>query len=310
MPDAYFLRKISISRVDIESIPFPDGNPGYIFFVVVWWSWGAAKERPEYFWDDDLGNLFADRAAAEKFAERFKFGSTATTEIYDTETARYIVDAGYFGIPEFEEDHLLPAYQILFDFNISSKIALATSRNTIKIISIDRAKKLKGVHGELWPAAANYEYCLQTFDPSHPAFIASECLFHFHITDEQYWVGYKLRDLEIILSQVEHELFKDRARKRTAGKGGADHKKGQRLERIVDLVGRMETLFMDNPMARGMTPEELADHALRNVDIPLWSEGRGQISNYLSEVRSGSHGEDLKNRYFALFPAQAHKPLT
>lgn len=310
MRDAYPLRNKSISRVYIESIPFPDGNPGHTFFVVVWWRWGAAKERPEYFWQDDIGNLFKNRSAAEKFAKRFKVGSNENPEIYDKETARAIVDAGHFGIPEFEEDHLLPAYQTLFDFKISSVIALSTSRGTITTISIDRAKELRKAHGELWPAAANYEFCLQTFDPSHPAFIASECLFHFHITDEQYWVGYKLRDLQLILSQVEHELSQERARKRNAGKGGADHKKGRRLERIVDLVGRMEALFMENPMARAMQPEELADHAVRNVNTPLWSEGRGQVTNYLTEVRCGDHGEDLKSRYFALFPAQAPKPLS
>ena len=72
----------------------------------------------------------------------------------------------------------------------------------------------------------------------------------------------------------------------------------------------MEALFINNPMARGMTPEELADHALRNVNTPLWGEGRGQVTNYLSEVRCGDHGKNLKKRYLVLFPAQAPKPLT
>lgn len=82
---------------------------------------------------------------------------------------------------------------------------------------------------------------------------------------------------------------------------------GKRLERINALMGVMETLVAESPRIVRIGAGNLAQMACEDAtqaNPALWSQGAGQIEEYLGIIRRGEAGEDLKARYFALFPTK------
>lgn len=295
------VRSTEVSRVTVRRFPGHEEK----WMVKIKRKVGLARVENETL-------IFQTEIEARSAADRYRslsIGGGADDKAR-LEEARAIVDTPEEFQPICGDDKMFLAWHVLREAGIADATGISTLDTVSEFLGSARISALKEQYGDSWSAAAEFEYCLMKVPADSPAFIASASLFAFFCQQDDFAAGYLLRDLEFAVSRVEDELSKQRARSRKAGRGGADHKKGRRLERIVDLVGRMEALFMDNPMARAMQPEELADHAVRNVNTPLWSEGRGQVTNYLTEVRCGDHGEDLKSRYFALFPAQAPKPLS
>jgi hypothetical protein len=85
---------------------------------------------------------------------------------------------------------------------------------------------------------------------------------------------------------------------------------GKRLERMTALVEFMERLAASNPAMLRTGPLALATLACEDAtsDNPgLWSQGAGQIEEYLGMIGRGEAGDELKARYFAMFPAK-HRP--
>jgi hypothetical protein len=55
---------------------------------------------------------------------------------------------------------------------------------------------------------------------------------------------------------------------------------------------------------------QLALETAEESDPYLWRQGKGQVQEYLGEIRRGEAGDAMKARYFALFPAKPPKQLS
>lgn len=102
--------------------------------------------------------------------------------------------------------------------------------------------------------------------------------------------------------------------KRQAAAG--DKSRELRKKRRLNLLTNMEALAGRNPdMAELLGPHGLAKLALETCikeNAAMWTQGPGQVAEYLGEIRRGEAGPDMKGRYQALFgdkPAKRFKGL-
>lgn len=103
----------------------------------------------------------------------------------------------------------------------------------------------------------------------------------------------------LALAGQEHEA---NARKRLRASGEASSK--MRAARMESLLDHMETLAKENPALARLGPDALASLATEDAsasDPHLWSQGRGQVSEYLGCIRRGEAGAQARKRYAAIF---------
>lgn len=275
--------------------------------VVVWRKYGLAREEPEYIAGED-------EAHAREVAARYVIGEQGEADLPTDpserlQESREIVDNPESYLPACGEAEFLLAWHVLRDAGVTCPDGVSTSDPVIDFIGPDRLEDLQNRFGDAWTAAAEFEFCLSNFPTSSPVYIAAACLFYLQVRGDGYSAGYLLRDLEFAMHGVEAAAEKFIRRSRNAGAKGRESSARKRLQRITDLIGRMEAIVRANPIAAVMAPKDVAAYALRDADMSLWSQGRGQVSDYLGEARRGEVGEDLQNRYLALFPEKAPKRL-
>ncbi len=127
--------------------------------------------------------------------------------------------------------------------------------------------------------------------------------------DLGYQTGRLYSEFQVKDGIEEHALagmqFEDTIAKRAHSGGKASTEK--RMKRMTSLVDCIERLAADNPAVVKFGPQQVArvacEEAVAN-DPALWSQGAGQVEEYLGQIRRGEAGDELKARYFALFPAQ------
>lgn len=126
--------------------------------------------------------------------------------------------------------------------------------------------------------------------------------------DHGYQLGRQYSEYQVKRDIEEDALagrsFDEWKAKRAQGAGVASA--GNRLKRITALLSQMEILLAESAAVARFGPEALAKLACEdavNADPALWSQGAGQVLEYLGEIRRGEVGDDLKARYFAMFPA-------
>ncbi|MFV1592634.1 hypothetical protein VWZ88_08680 [Phaeobacter sp. JH20_36] len=184
---------------------------------------------------------------------------------------------------------------------------LKLTKAVLASVGKQRVGELKAKHGENWEAAVTYEYCLLNLPHSSPAFIAAAYQFNWYITGDEFKAGYLWRDLECITSGIELEALKAIEMRQKAGKKGSQSSAKARNRRILSLLIGMEATARRNPdiIKLGITPlAELGLVGAIEADPKLWSQGRGQMEEYLGEMKRGEAGKDIQARYLALLPAK------
>jgi hypothetical protein len=74
----------------------------------------------------------------------------------------------------------------------------------------------------------------------------------------------------------------------------------------------MEKVCQRNPDIAKLGEGPISELALREAiqkDASLWSQGKGQVQEYLGEIRRGEAGPDLQSRYLAHFGSKPPKRL-
>jgi hypothetical protein len=97
-----------------------------------------------------------------------------------------------------------------------------------------------------------------------------------------------------------------------AGASGGKASKSNRKARVADLLSGLERIIAASPREAKYGAKAVADELveeLAEANPKLWSEGKGQIDQYLGELRRGDAGPDLKARYLALFHPKPPKRL-
>lgn len=173
-----------------------------------------------------------------------------------------------------------------------------------------RVDMLKNTHGDNWCAAAVFEYCLFNLPHTSPAYIAAACEYHYYITGDEFSAGYLLRDLECLSMGVESEAAKAISMRKKAGAEGSKKSTQARERRRANLMDNMEAVAARNPDLSKLGPDVIAALALEiccEADPNLWSQGGGQIDEYLGEIRRGEAGPEMQDRFRAIFPMKPPK---
>ena len=100
--------------------------------------------------------------------------------------------------------------------------------------------------------------------------------------------------------------YEEIKQKRAAASGQKSAK--SRASRIKSLLIQMEKLAQNNPAFIRLGATHLAALAVEDAsseDPALWSQGKGQLEEYLGELRRGEAGSKLQERYLKLFPTKS-----
>jgi hypothetical protein len=173
-----------------------------------------------------------------------------------------------------------------------------------------RVDELKERFGDNWEVAAAYEYCLLMLPHNSPAFIAASYRYAHYISEDDFSAGYYWRDLEVLFYGVEAEATRAIETRRKAGAGGSKKSAQAREDRRSALMSAIENVAQENPAFVRLGEAGLARLALDDAvqaNPTLWKQGKGQVEEYLGEIRRGEAGQDLKERYQALFGRKAPK---
>lgn len=187
------------------------------------------------------------------------------------------------------------------------KVSYRTSPKVLEYLGDKRIKKLKSLHAENWTCAAEFEYCWLNFPHTSLAYIAAAYQFHYYIIQDDFASGYLLRDLEMLSMGVEAEAIKSFSMRKKAGEAGSKKSAEARSRRVTSLIGNMETIVERNPDISQLGCEAVAklalDLCIKN-EPRLWVQGRGQLNEYLGEIRRGEAGVEVKERFQVLFPSK------
>jgi hypothetical protein len=200
------------------------------------------------------------------------------------------------------------AFDVLDDAGLTSFVD-GVSDIVLDSLGRQRIQQVKGLFGENWKVAAVFEYCWLHLPQSSPAYIAALYQFHYYITGDDFAAGYLWRDLETLVHGVEAAAINSLEMRKKAGLAGSEKSAQAREARRSALMDEMECLTQRNPDFAKLRPEQVAELALDSCveKAPaLWRQGRGQVAEYLGELRRGEAGPELKARFEQVFGA---KPL-
>lgn len=225
---------------------------------------------------------------------------------------RQILDSKFpFGVCAGDDDSPL-AFDMLIDAGIYDRGYGLLSKAVSDYLGKQRIGELKNRFGENWSVAAAFEYCWLELPHTSPAFIAASYQYHHYITQDDFSAGYHWRDLEILAHRVEAEATKALETRKRAGTGGSAKSMQARENRREAFMIALETVAQRNPDLIKLGEKHLASLALTIAveDNPtLWRQGKGQMIEYLGEIRRGEAGTDMKKRYQTLFGDKPPKRL-
>ena len=187
---------------------------------------------------------------------------------------------------------------------------LNTSQHILEALGSQRTKQLSELYGENWQVVARFQYCFNNLPHSSLAYIAAAHDFCYYILEDDFKAGYLLRDLEVLLHGVEETASKTIATRQKAGQSGSRQSARAKAERRAALFEKVSILIERNPDIAKFGDEAVAKLALEdceNENPSLWKQGRGQVSDYLGEIRRGDAGPDMQKRYQAIFGSKPPK---
>ncbi|MCD1620521.1 hypothetical protein K7H20_20885 [Salipiger manganoxidans] len=260
---------------------------------------------------------FLDEKSASDFQKRYFVGREIESDLFTPDEiqkklrfVREVID-GAFPIGVAAGDAEVPlAYDVLASCGIYDKEYGPVSKAVLNFIGKDRFYDLKERFGENWEAVAIYEYCWANFPHSSAAFVAASYKYHHYITGNDFSAGYHWRDLEVLVHDVEREAKKAIETREKAGKGGSKASAKSRELRQLAIMAAIEDVVKRNPDISALGESAIAQLAVAKAtetDSKLWRQGKGQVLEYLGEIRRGEAGSDLQARYKAVFSTEPLK---
>lgn len=252
--------------------------------------------------------FFIDQAELDTFLQNNKIGQELAGNIgmerFNQEfVQKFVSPDTEFGISAGDQENPL-AFEVLGDAGIYTHRYGTLSEEVEESLGNDRLNELKASFGDNWTVAAVFEYCFTHLPHSSPAFVAASYQFHHYITEDDFSAGYHWRDLEVLVYGVEQTAQKSIDRSKKAGLSGSKKSADARNLRRASIIDAMEKVCHRNPDIANLGEAPLTELALReaiHTNASLWSQGKGQVQEYLGEIRRGEAGTDLQVRYVALF---------
>lgn len=308
------VKSVSIDHVLKDNPLFPKGAfyntevPLEVWLVRISFRDGMKPEQSTF-------KICDSQKEAQKIASTYQIGEemrSIVEEVWETlgvEALRDAIDRRVFPMMGPDEDRYL-VWKTLVDAEVIAPNGVYSSTKISDFLGRDRIDDLQKIHTDNWRVAAEFEYCWQNYHHSSPVFIAAACNFKYYIEGNEYAAGYLLRDLEILVHGVEAEALKAQETRRRAGGAGGATSRTARAKRRTDLFAKMETLSEQNPAFVRLGAEQVAKLALedcQHANPALWRQGKGQVNDYLGEIRRGEAGDDMRARFQALFGTEPPK---
>lgn len=308
-----FVIGVSITCIQPGDALFPskvfaeNEEPGDVWLVSVQMRTGLLRESTRLFY------CYSEEEANDK-AAHYAIGSEvddwSEPEILKSEENRRailqsIFDSGVSpGTGAAGDEHSPLAISILEEAGVYD--GNQVSQTVLDYLGEQRVDHLTSRHGENWQVAAAFEYCFISLPPSSPASIAAVYQYHQYVSGDEFAAGYYWRDLEFAAAGVEAEAVKALETRKKAGEKGREASSKARTRRIASLLTGIETTARRNPDIVKL-PKALVALGLEEAtkaDPKLWKQGRGQIDEYLGEMRRGEAGKEVQARYLALLPVR------
>lgn len=197
------------------------------------------------------------------------------------------------------------AFDVIFEAGLTRESFGSASDEVLNFLGEERISELQTMFEEEWETAGIFEFCCFNLPRSSPAYAAAAHMYHFYITGDDFAAGFHWRDMEIMVHEVEENAQKAIEARKKAGEAGSRISTKSRNLRITDLLDQIETVVAANPDVSLLglgTVAKLAVQKCVALQPKLWSQGAGQVSEYLGEISRGEAGDDLKARLNALFP--------
>lgn len=260
-------------------------------------TFGDQVQLNNFLQDNQLGKDLADKKGIDHLSKEF--------------VQKLISSGSQLGVAAGDSDASL-AFDVLGDAGIYAGRHGPLSEEVKESLGQERLQEIQASFGNNWKVAAAFEYCFLQLPQSSPAFVAAFHQFHYYITEDDFSAGYLLRDLEVLVHRVEETAQKAIDRSKKAGHSGSKKSKQARTLRRAKIMDAMETICQRNPDIVNLGEDPISKLALNEAiqkDASLWSQGRGQVREYLGEIRRGEAGPDLQRRYAALFVRKPPKRL-
>lgn len=223
---------------------------------------------------------------------------------YQPLIARWMRTGSFLGISAGDTESPL-ALDILSSAGINKKNYGGISDEVLEYLGPGRIEDIKREFGKNWEVAAALEYAWIKLPHSSPGYIAALYSYHFYISGDDFSAGYFWKDLEFMASEVEQTAIAAIEARKRAGISGSIISRQARSDRRVSLLAGIETLSDRNPdIVRLLQPDDVAKMALEEcvrMSPNLWTQGKGQITEYLAEIRRGEAGHEMQLRFEAVF---------
>ena len=256
--------------------------------------------------------IFSSQDEAQIFSSRYPVGEVVREGLFDSPpplqdfVRREIDQVSTHGFASPADPESFLVYEALQRGGITEQLGEEPSNAVQEFLGSARIEELKTIHGGVWSKCAEFEYCRLKLPHSSPAYVASACRFHYYVTQDDFSAGYFLRELESLAMGVEAEAIRSREMRKNAGKRGSENSSDARKKRILSLMEALETVAERNPDVLKMLGVKqllaLATGEAVKRAPQLWTQGQGQVEEYLGEIRRGEAGESLLKRYLSLFP--------
>lgn len=307
-------RKTIVERVKIRPVPphkakirlpFEEGEePEVVWEIMTTTRTGSLPSRL------DLSYCISEEAA-NAHAQKFPVGREVTLdEIFqdNPDMVRELIDGR--ADPDYSHGFfvVVKCYQRRLAARILERAGLTNfygqpSQEVADHLGRERIALFMDRFGENWTVAAVFEYCLLNFPRTSPTLMAAHHQYCHRITRDYFSAGYLLRDLEILTHGVEAQAMKSVEMRRKAGAMGSKASAAAREARRAALLGAMEEIARRNPDVARLGESALAELALYQcigAEPSLWRQGKGQVMEYLGEIRRGEAGKEMQARHNAL----------
>lgn len=261
-------------------------------------------------------NIFDDEAEMLRVTRAFKVGDripdtfehSSEKSLLRADIENRIDARAVFGPANIGDSETTLAYNTLEQAGVLTGYEI--SQEVVDYLGDARLQALKEIFEENWSIAAIYEYCWLELPHSSPAFVAASYKFHWYISEDDFAAGYYWRDLEVLANRVEETAAQVIATRQKAGQSGSKKSAQAREKRRADLFERIAALVERNPDLARVGAESVARLACEECardNESLWTQGRGQVSDYLGEIRRGEAGPDMQKRFQAIFGSKPPK---
>ncbi len=254
--------------------------------------------------DDPASDIlvFQDENSAKQYMADNPVGSDQSNGPFpkDFDCMEWYKKAGNLPFPEFDsDDFAMPCYSALSDAGIIDPVNFSINADLLEGVSSEKLNWLKKTFGDSWEIVLEAEYVIRHYPMNSLAGYAIQIFYHLFVLGNEITSGYLWREMKMVLSGAEEIAIQEKSTREKAGRGGGKASGGRKSKRLNSFIVEIEKLA---PFYPRISEARLLDQAFDNAqqsDESLWSEGKDQKENYLSNhIRSE---EPYKSRYYAIF---------